>query len=239
MRVLPNTPGKHALGHIVETTDVTVFFGDWRSSAQALTTAFPEYQLRFLKQTHSDVVVVSNSSSSGQSDESADGHLTSERKLALCIRTADCLPIMIYEPHSHFVAAIHAGWRGVENGIVLKACDQLRRLCGALENAHVWIGPHISAESFEVGRDVALRLEASFDAVRGFSPEKTALRDHKDPQKAHVDLLTITRAQLKSVGFEKERTTTLAIDTFSSNTHASYRRDAALAGRQVSFIALK
>jgi YfiH family protein len=239
MRVLPNAPTKHALGHVIETTDVTVFFGDWKSSVHALSTAFPEYHLRFVRQTHSDVVITSHSPDEVRVEENADAHLTAKGKLALCIRTADCLPIMIFEPQSRLIAAIHAGWRGIANGIVLRACEHLLSLGGTLNRAHVWIGPHISGDSFEVGRDIALKLEASFDAVRGFSPEGTAIKDHIDSQKSYVDLLAIARAQLKSNGIEKERTTILAINTFSSSEHASYRRDAVLAGRQISFIALK
>jgi len=239
MKVLPNAPIRHPLGHIIETPDVTIFFGDWKSNAQVLTTAFPEYQLRFVRQTHSDLVVISSSPFDHLTEENADAHLTKKRKLALCIRTADCLPLMIFEPQTRLVAAIHAGWRGLANGIILKTCDRLRGLSGTLESAHAWIGPHIGAENFEVGRDVAFELESSFDAVRGFSPLRSVIRDHINSQKAYVDLLALARAQLKSYGIDNERTNTLAVDTYLSREHASYRRDAALAGRQISFIALK
>lgn len=235
MTISPNAPTKHALGHVAETSDITAFFGDWRSTPAALTTTFPEYNLAFLKQTHSNTVVTASTVSTPE----ADSHVTSKRKLAICIRTADCLPVLIYEPNIRVVAAIHAGWRGIEGQIIQNTCAHLKSLGGQLWNAFAWIGPHIGPESFEVGQDVAAKLEASFQAVRGHSRLASALREHREPGKAYVDLLAIARAQLASEGIQQETTRTLGVDTFTSDEHASYRRDRSLAGRQISFIALK
>lgn len=235
MTISPNAPSKHALGHVAETPDVTVFFGDWRSSAESLASSFPEYSLAFLRQTHSSAVVTANPESAFE----ADAHLSSKRKLALCIRTADCLPVLIYDPHIRTVAAIHAGWRGIEGRIIQNACAQLKSLGAQLRWSFAWVGPHIGPGSFEVGQDVAARLEASFDAVRGYSRQTSVLRKHREPGKSYVDLLAIARAQLASEGIPEETTRTLPIDTFSSPEHASFRRDGSLAGRQISFIALK
>lgn len=232
---LPHEPRTHALGHVIEIADVTIFFGNRESTPENLSTAFPDYNLARLNQTHSDIVIVHQP---GLSPE-GDAHCTNRRKVALCIRTADCLPVMIHDPESGWIAAIHAGWRGIENEIIVKTCTRLRELGATLKGAYAWIGPHIGVESFEVGRDVGAQLEARFDAVRGFVSKTTALVAHANSEKTYVDLLLIARAQLYSQGLTPETTKELAIDTFTSADHASYRRDPKSGGRQISFIALR
>ncbi len=236
------TPGlaqfyqEHPLGKVYEDSDITVFFGDRRSEREAVAAAFPDYEIVILKQTHSDIIV--HSPFVGDPPE-ADAHYTQKRKVALCIRTADCIPVTIFDPQSGTIAAAHAGWRGVENEIVRKLCAQLKKNGITLGGARAWIGPHIGAANFEVGRDVGARLESRFEAVRGYSSEMTSLRPHEDETKVRVDLLAIMRAQLSSCGIERERVLELPIDTVSSQTHESFRRDRERAGRQISFIALK
>jgi YfiH family protein len=227
---------EHDLGHFREDSDVTVFFGHKNSSREAVAKAFPDFSLSILRQTHSDLVVPAPF---GEPVPEADAQFTQTRKLALCIRTADCIPVLIHDPESKTVAAIHAGWRGVENEIIRKSGNHLINSGRSLRQAHAWIGPHIGAKSFEAGRDVAAALEARFEAVRGFSEATTSLLPHTNPEKAYVDLLLIARAQLLSIGIDAEKTTELAIDTFASPAHESFRRDRDRAGRQISFIALK
>ena len=239
---------EHELGHFFENSAITVFFGDRRSTLVEVKKAFPDFHFSLLKQTHSDIVVEAprlieaegtSIDVSAREVPTADAQFTREKKIALCIRTADCLPVLIYDPETESVAAIHAGWRGIENEIILKTMSVLKRLGSSLERAQAGIGPHIGADSFEVGLDVAKSLEARFDAVRGFSDESTSLVAHENPEKARVNLLAIARAQLKSCGIESERVVELAIDTYLSQAHESFRRDREKATRQISFIALK
>ena len=231
----PSFPQPHPLGHAADTSDLTIFFGDRRSTIEATETAFPDYRLSLLKQTHSDVVVLSRDTLF----RDGDAHITRDRKLALGIRTADCMPVMLHDPDSGWIGAIHAGWRGIENEIILKTCDQLRGLGVSFTRARAWIGPHIGAKSFEVGLDVAESLAARFEAVRGHSRAESALSAHTDLAKAYVDLLVIARAQLASRGISRERVVELAIDTVASPEHCSYRRERESSARQLSFIALK
>jgi polyphenol oxidase len=233
----------HKLGHFFENAEITVFFGDKHSTLVDVQKAFPDFQFSVLKQTHSDIVIEIPSlvETANVNDDLpvADAQFTREKKIALCIRTADCMPVLIHDPETASIAAIHAGWRGIENEIILRTAAALKNLGSSLEGAQAGIGPHIGTESFEVGLDVAKSLEARFDAVRGFSDEATALVPHENLGKARVKLLTIARAQLKSCGIESERVVELAIDTYISQAYASFRRDRALATRQISFIALK
>jgi len=230
-------PQPHTLGHLHAEERVAVFFGDRTSSKEALAVAFPEFQWINPKQIHSDVVIASPF---GDAQPEADAHFTRDRGLALIIRTADCIPVMIHEPVSGLIAAIHAGWRGVENEIILKTCDRLAAEGACLSSARAWIGPHIGARSFEVGLDVAAKLEARFQTLRANSDTATSsLLPHEADGKARVDLLAIALAQLGSRGIPRSSTSVLAIDTYTSDRHESFRRDRESAGRQISFIALR
>ncbi len=231
----PAFPQPHPLGHVLEALDVTVFFGNRRSKIEELETLFPDYRFAQLNQSHSDIVQHARDTLHRE----GDAHITREPKLALCIKTADCIPVMIHDSESGWAAAIHAGWRGIENEIIVKTCAILRGMGPSLKKARAWIGPHIRVESFEVGRDVAERLAHRFEAVRGFSRLESVLQPPPDPSKAYVNLSEIARAQLASMGIGPERVIELAIDTARSEDHCSYRREKETAGRQISFIAIK
>lgn len=226
----------HSAGHVFEDADVTVFFGNRTSTRDGLALNFPDYQMMHLKQTHSDRVVQFPYQ---EMQPEADAHVTKKRRTALCIQTADCLPVMIYDVDARLIAGIHAGWRGVENEIIRKTAAQMRKLGATLHRARAWIGPHIGLNSFEVGLDIANQLEARFDAVRGYSHESHVRLPHEDPTKARIDLLEIACAQLRSCEIDSERIVELPIDTFTSQEHHSFRRDREKAERQISFIALK
>ena len=232
----------HPLGVVYENSDITVFFGNRESTRENVESAFPDYAMNILKQTHSDQIVLTPSAPVfGELAVEADAHVTRSRGQALCIRTADCMPVMIHDPTTGWAAGIHAGWRGIENEIIRKTCARLKVEGASLSSARAWIGPHIGSASFEVGLDVAARLESRFDAVRGYSTDATSLVNEKAPVegKARIDLLTIARAQLAASGIERERVLVLPVDTYISLDHESFRRDRDRAGRQISFIALK
>lgn len=224
----------HGLGHLYEDERVTVFFGDRRSTREAVIEQFSSLRVLTIKQTHSDIVIRSPFDEPGPE---ADAHYSDDTNLALCIRTADCTPVLIHDPTSGLIAAVHAGWRGVENEIILKACDALKKAGANLTTARAWCGPHIDESSFEVGLDVAAKLEGTFKRVASFSPHSSSLREHHDPEKARVSLKTIVHAQLLSRGLLPPNITELAIDTFTSHEHESHRRDGEKSARQISFIA--
>lgn len=246
---------KNELGFFHESADTLVFFGNKNSSAENLITTFPDYKFCFVQQSHSDVVVYSDHLALGRTPvaQGADAHFTKERRLALCIRTADCVPVLIHNPDLGLVAAVHAGWRGIENAILNKTINAMSLGLSSrvdsdnnvhsnvFKNASAWVGPHIFKESFEVGREVAEKLALSFHPVRKFSlsPEQSPINQHTNPNKAYVDLTAIAKAQLCASGITADRINDLSLDTFGSANHASFRRDGSAAGRQISFICLK
>ena len=85
----------------------------------------------------------------------ADGLITDIPGLALFIFTADCTPVLLYDPVRRCIGAVHAGWRGTAMDIVGKAVKKMGKVYGSMpENIRAAIGPCISRCCFETGEDV-------------------------------------------------------------------------------------
>ena len=82
------------------------------------------------------------------------------------VRTADCLPIFLTNLQGSFVALIHAGWKGLLNGVIEKTIDKI----SSSSEIIVWLGPCIGQESFEVGNDVYdLFINKDINTKKAFS----------------------------------------------------------------------
>lgn len=81
----------------------------------------------------------------------ADAIVTRHRSIPLAITTADCLPILICNQAGTEIAAIHAGWRGLVQGIVE---NTLKAMKSNPEQCLAWIGPGICQDCFEIGDEV-------------------------------------------------------------------------------------
>jgi hypothetical protein len=137
---------------------------------------------------------------------------------AVGVRVADCVPVLVADPASGAVAAIHAGWRGVVGGVLRSGVELLggRELVAA-------IGPCIGACCFEVGRDVGEKI--------GF-----VVREEGD--KAYVDLRAAVRSQLRALGLDDASIEDVAGCTrHEGERFHSYRRDGANSGRMLAGIA--
>jgi hypothetical protein len=167
-----------------------------------------EAELVDLRQVHgTDAVVVEGVP---PAPPEADAIATSEPGVALLVRVADCVPVLLAAADGRRVAAVHAGWRGLVAGVVPNALRTLaaREVVGA-------IGPCLSPERFEVGPEVAEAfVAAGLGAV--VSPGRS--------DRAHVDLREAARLQLERFGVRNvdvsDRCTWRDEDEFFS-----YRRD--------------
>lgn len=90
---------------------------------------------------------------------SADASVTSRTDLALSIQTADCIPIVLWSDDG-VIAAVHAGWRGLEAGVIDVAVNSLRSHTSA--PLHAFVGPSIGPECYEFGAEDLSRLEQRF-----------------------------------------------------------------------------
>ena len=148
-----------------------------------------------------------------------DGLTTARPGLALVVLGADCLPVLLWRRDGSAVAAAHAGWRGLVDGVVEEALAALGDPAGVAGA----IGPGIGPEHYEVGDEVRERFAARFGehvvhgrAVHLAAAAATALRDAGVPQSA----ITVLEACTAS---DPER-------------FFSYRRDGAACGRQAGVV---
>ena len=202
---------------------------NWRRVARVL--GLPEEQVYVPQQVHErGVVVVDGGVSAAQiALTPADAVVSDGPGLACAVRTADCVPILMADRQTRRVAAIHAGWRGVVQGITRATVEALCERGSRPEQLIAAIGPHISMAAFEVGDEVARELA-------GASSAQGVIEQH-DGQKPHVALARIVRAQLVELGVPGDQVEELPGCTFTdAGSFFSYRRDGRHSGRQVSAI---
>jgi len=106
----------------------------------------------WLDQRHTTTIIDINTHTGTQI---ADGSVTNTNNVVCCIMTADCLPILLTDKQGSQVAAVHAGWRGLCDGIVENAIAAFS--CPARE-VIAWLGPAIGPNKFEVGQEVVDRF---------------------------------------------------------------------------------
>ena len=154
----------------------------------------------------------------------ADAAFTTQPGVVLAILTADCLPLLVCADDGAEIAAIHAGWRGLANGVI-ESC--IGRLNTAPEKLLAWLGPAIGPTSYEVGDEVrAAFIKHMPSAAVAFSATRAG--------HWHCDLYTLARLRLAAIGVRQVYGG--GFDTFTDTRFYSYRRDGASSGRFASLI---
>jgi polyphenol oxidase len=168
-----------------------------------------------VKQIHSDVAFVAHEP--GCIGE-GDAIITRDPGVPVSVRTADCFPILLADPQTRAIAAIHAGWRGTAAGVVRTSLNRMRSEFGTdPENVYAAIGPGIGRCCYEVGVEVA----------RQFGMQ----------ERGNLDLAVENRNQLIAAGLPPERIEQVGGCTFCHPAQFfSWRRDRDRAGRMISFI---
>ncbi len=173
-------------------------------------------RLVFMNQVHGDTVIEVDESVN--SPVTADAIITRTPGLPLVVLVADCLPILISSPA--VVGAVHAGRKGVLNGIISKTVSAMRTL-GATD-LEAKIGPAICKACYEVDLEM-------YQAAIEQKPElSTTLSSH------HLDLTRAAKFELESAGV---KVSTLDICTAHNANYFSYRRDGQT-GRSAGVIVL-
>jgi hypothetical protein len=148
--------------------------------------------------------------------------------VAVSVRAADCVPILLADRRTGAVAAIHAGWKGTAAGAVMVAVQSLASRYGAKpEDMIAAVGPCIGPCCYEVGPELAGHFSSHAEASTWFS----------DAARPHLDLWRATRDQLIRAGVPPAQIHVCALCTFDHpSLFHSYRRDGASAGRLVAAI---
>ena len=125
-----------------------------------------------------------------------DALVTDEVNICLMVLTADCVPVLLFDPKCRAIAAVHAGWRGTEANIVGKTVKLFRELYGSDPgDILAGIGPSIGKCCFEVGEEVAKAFQSQYSGQ---------VEEGKNPGKYQVDLGGINSLQLQEAGVEAE-----------------------------------
>lgn len=197
------------------------------------------------KQTHSDIVrhITETEKGLGAYCENqyalgeGDALITDRRGIVLCVKIADCIPIICYDPHKKAIAAIHAGWQGTAKRIAAKTIAAVAECFGS-DPANIRAGIGIGAGfcCYEVGQEVFSALKASIEP----HPQTVWFRQQSN-EKYLVDLREVNRLQLIEAGLNPEQIETRSECTICGRErYFSFRgRSGEGFGQSVMGIALK
>ncbi len=153
------------------------------------------FQLTSVWQIHSDLVkTVSNKEDIENNEEKFDALISDLEKVLIGVKTADCVPVLIGDIKTKSFAAIHAGWRGTVESIVVKAIKKMTETYGTDPQDLVCaIGSAATCKSYEIGQDVIDTFQQKFSKIDHiFKPTR---ENH-----ALIDLHQANKEQLLSVG---------------------------------------
>jgi YfiH family protein len=192
----------------------------------------------FPKQTHTATIKVINDLFFTMNEEGQRGFLndtdaiiTMLRGVCIAVKTADCVPVLLFDQKQKVVAAIHAGWRGTVQNIVLETINRLASEFGT-QPSDLWagIGPSISPEVYEVGKEVWGQFATEF-----YSDTTPAQKD-----KRLLDLWKANHHQLVMAGVPSSQIETAGICTLvDQDQFFSARRDGPKTGRMATGIMLR
>lgn len=164
-----------------------------------------------------------------------DATITREKNIFICVTTADCVPILLFDRKNSVIAAIHAGWRGTVQRIVQKTIEKMGFLFGSSPHDMIaGIGPAISIKHYEVGAEV----EAAF-IQQGFNLLNVSHRNLSS-SKIQIDLKEINRQELIRMGVTDKNIEKSMLCTFEKeDLFFSARRQTIHSGRMLTGIMLK
>ena len=160
----------------------------------------------------------------------ADWVITNLPNVGLGILTADCVPLLVYDPVAQVVGAIHAGWRGAADGVVLRALEGMQNVFGTRpSDVQISIGPH--------ARTCCYRVDQQFyDIVMQKQFGTNSWQRNKD--QIFFDLYQCCVEQLKKTGVRTDAITDTGFCTVCTPAYSSYRREKNAALRNISLISL-
>ena len=173
--------------------------------------------------------------------EGVDALVTDVPGVAISVRTADCIPVLLYDPVHVAVAAVHAGWRGTVQHISSKTISFMKERYGTqASDLLAVIGPGIGPDSFQVGQEVADAFaDAGFPMSDILSDrgDKCPTADNPMAGGLHIDLWQANRWLLEQAGVLADNIQVAGICTYRNNHRFfSARREGAKCGRIINCI---
>jgi len=201
----------------------------------AIAKNFPNMHFIVANQTHSDNIVIIKeknktwlSSREEHAIEDCDALITNRTDIMLTILTADCVPILLFDPKQNVVAAIHAGWKGTEQEIAAKTVKKMQEEFNSNpKDIIAGVAPSIGRCCYEVDWNVAQHFEAIENAY------------DKKGDKYMLDLPYVNKLQLLNAGLLEENIEMSNICTACEvEDYFSYRKEGGCSGRFMSMIGL-
>ena len=189
-------------------------------------------EIRRPLQVHGAVVATAEQCAQEPPPE-ADAVVSKQIGVRIAVVTADCVPILLASESGSAVAAVHAGWRGIACGVIDAGVSALALRAARSERITAVIGPHIGPCCYEVDEPVVDALADRFPIALPDASRK------KRPGHVLLDLGLLAHAELAAGGIEPSQIGSLpdVCTACSPERFHSYRRDGAMAGRQIHFIA--
>lgn len=165
-----------------------------------------------------------------------DASVTQEKGFFLCVTTADCVPVLLFDRKNNAIGAAHAGWKGTVERIVEKTIREMRNNFGTkTQDILAAIGPAIGIDNYEIGKDVENEFQKN-----GFVLNNLTSYRHKVSQKLHINLKEINRQELIRLGVPKSQIEKTRYCTYTnSRLFFSARRQSVHSGRMLTGIMLR
>jgi YfiH family protein len=222
-------PGVHACTLLAEAADGSpVSFSFHTELGEACRHRLQDWlqmpdEITWLKQVHGDTIL--ELPHHGSLRPEADASVTDCSGTVCVVMTADCLPVVFSTADGKTVGAVHAGRKGLENGILTKMVARM----GDPENLWVWIGPGIGPESYRVSEEMRAYFLERY-------PQWPSVFTEVSPGQYTMDLQRIAQLQLTAAGVPAAQVSGAQWDTFTSGQYHSARRDGAASGRMATLI---
>ena len=177
--------------------------------------------LIFARQKHTNIARVTNAPFDGV-PPIADALVTNTPGIIIGVQTADCVPVLYVDPIARVIAAAHAGWKGLADGILKNTLTVMERIGANRAHIIAAIGPCIWQESYEVGEDVKDAFSAWPDL---FTPWEGHTTHNKNTFAFNLPLAayrTLEKAGIRTISSSPTNTYTAPDDYFSYRraTHA-------------------
>ncbi len=190
--------------------------------------------LATLKQVHGTTVRILRSDEPLWREEpgrpQGDALVTRRDDTAIGVATADCVSILLCDPGSRTIGAVHAGWRGTAAGVLAAAIEAFAAAGSSPEDLTVGMGPAIGPCCFEVGDEVIEALRRTDAGAEVFI--------HPGRPRSRVDLVEANRRQALARGIRPDRIAAVGLCTVcETDLLESYRRSAGAPGRMIAFAA--
>ena len=180
-------------------------------------------QVFWRKQVHGDDVLVAGGACAKDCPD-ADAFITNKKNAPIAVRTADCVPVFMYDPARHVIGLAHAGWKGAHQRIAAKTVGEMQARYGCLpQDLKAVLGPSIRLYCYDVGPEFKEYFPADIIERNG---------------KIHVDVNAANRRQLVEAGIPEHNISDCGICTYCNPDYFSFRRDAEKSGRMISLMML-